>query len=67
MMVLWLALAFLELRAGQEQRFRNPADVIRAHRQTHAHKLLQQACAMALKIGDIQPVLARFTVPLPAT
>ena len=67
MMVLWLALAFLELRCVQEQGFRNPAAVIREHRQMHAHKLLQQACAMALNLGDIRPVLARFTVPLPAT
>lgn len=67
MMVLWLALAFLELRTMQEPRFRNLADVIRTHRQMHAHTLLQQACAMALNVGDVQPVLARFTVPLPTT
>ncbi len=53
-------------RYAQDQQLKNLAGVIRVHRQTHAHKLLQQACAMALKLGDIAPVLARFTVPLPA-
>ena len=66
MMVLWLALAFLEVRCAEDQQLKNLAGVIRVHRQTHAHKLLQQACAMALKLGDMAPVLARFTVPLPA-
>lgn len=40
MMVLWLALAFLEVRSIQEKHFM--ADVIRAHRQNHAQVLLQQ-------------------------
>lgn len=63
MMVLCLALAFLEYQQAQDQQLKNLADVIRSHRQTHARKLLEEACTLALKLGDMVPVLARFTVP----
>jgi len=62
MTVLWLALAFLECQKARDQQYGNLADVIRAHRRKHAHKLVEEACALVLKLGDVAPVLARFTV-----
>lgn len=62
LMVLWLALAFLECQKARGQPHDNLADVIRAHRRRHARKLVEAACALALTLGNIAPVLARFTV-----
>lgn len=62
LMVLWLALAYLEYRQATESEHRNPADVIRVHRQEHAVRLLREACAMVLQLGSVPVVLARFTL-----
>lgn len=65
-MVLWLALAYLEYRQVTETEHSNLADVIRLHRQDHAVRLLKQACAMVLQMGDVSLVLTRYTlVPVP--
>ena len=61
LMVLWLALAYLEYRLATASGHKNPADVIRTHRQEHAVRVLKEACAMVLQLGHIAPVLARFT------
>jgi hypothetical protein len=60
-MVLWLALAYLEYRQATEPAHKNPADVIRLHRQEHAAQVLKATCSMVLQLGHIVPVLARFT------
>jgi hypothetical protein len=66
LMVLWLALAYLEYRQVTEAVHSNLADVIRSHRQDHAVRLLREACSMALHIGDVSPVLTRYTLsPVP--
>jgi hypothetical protein len=66
LMVLWLALAYLEYRQVTEAAHTNLADVIRSHRQDHALRLLTQACTMALQKGDVSQVLARYTLaPVP--
>ena len=66
LMVLWLALAYLEHRQVTEEPHTNLADVIRAHRQEHAVRLLKQACAMVFQIGDVSQVLTRYTLaPVP--
>lgn len=62
LMVLWLALAYLEYRQATEPDHKNPAAVIRAHRQEHAVRLLKEACAMVLQLGNVAAVLARFTL-----
>ena len=62
LMVLWLALAYLEYRLVTEAAHTNLADVIRSHRQDHAVRLLQQACTMVLQMGEVSQVLARYTL-----
>ena len=62
LMVLWLALAYLECRQATEKEHENPADVIRSHRQEHAVRLLKEACSMALRWGNVPAVLARYTL-----
>jgi hypothetical protein len=62
LMVLWLALAYLEYRQATESEHSNPAAVIRVHRQEHAVRLLREACAMVLQLGSVPAVLARFTL-----
>jgi len=56
----------LEYRQVTETEHSNLADVIRLHRQDHAVRLLKQACAMVLQMGDVSLVLTRYTlVPVP--
>ena len=62
LMVLWLAMAYLEYRLVTEAAHTNLADVIRSHRQDHAVRLLQQACTMVLQMGEASQVLARYTL-----
>jgi hypothetical protein len=62
LMVLWLALAYLELRCAQSDQFENLAAVIRHHQQAHAQRLLEQACRLAMQTSDLSQVLERFTV-----
>ena len=62
LMVLWLALAFLEYLKVSQFCAQSVADVIRIHRQGHACRLLEQACQMALETGDVEQVIARFTL-----
>jgi hypothetical protein len=62
LMVLWLALAFLEVLKATQFRSQSVADVIRIHRQDHACRLLEQACQMVLETGDVEQVFARFTL-----
>ena len=38
------------------------ADVIRLHRNAHARRLLEEACHLVLRVGNIPEVLARFTL-----
>ena len=60
LMVLWLALAFLEVQCVQSKDFKNLADVIRAHRAAHSQRLLVEACQLAMQAGDLAPVLERY-------
>jgi hypothetical protein len=62
MMVLWLALAYLEFRKAKEYSRKSLADVIRLHRNAHARRLLEEACHLVLQVGSIPDVLARFTL-----
>jgi hypothetical protein len=67
MMVLWLALTILEYRQASAPEHKNPADVIRAHRQEHAVRVLKEVCSMVLQFGSVPAVLARFTfAPAPS-
>ena len=50
-MVLWLALAYLEMRCAQSERCQNLADVIREHRNDHAQQ-----------VSDLPQVLEQFTI-----
>ena len=62
LMVLWLALAYLELRCAQSDQFENVAAVIRQHQQAHAQRVLEEACRLAMQVSDLSQVLERFTV-----
>lgn len=62
LMVLWLALAYLEYRQATEAQHDNPAAVIRAHRQEHAVRVLRDACSMVLRLGSVPAVIARYTL-----
>lgn len=62
LIVLWLALAFLEWRKAREFPRSSLADVIRLHRAAHARRLLEEACQMVLEVGSVADVLARFTL-----
>jgi hypothetical protein len=57
-----LALAFLQwqLASSSHRRLRNPADVIRQHRDEHAVAWLTAACQEAAATGDIQAVIRRY-------
>jgi hypothetical protein len=61
LMVLWLALAYLEYRKAREYCRKSLADVIRLHRNAHARRLLEEACHLVLQVGNIADVMARFT------
>lgn len=62
LMVLWLALAYLEYRQATEPEHDNPASVIHTHRQEHAVRLLKEACTMVLQWGNVSAVVARYTL-----
>jgi hypothetical protein len=62
LMVLWLALAYLEYRRARDHPRKSLADVIRLHRNEHARRLLEEACRMVLQVGNLADVLARFTL-----
>jgi len=62
LMVLWLALAYLEVRLAQSDQFKNIADVIRSHREAHSQRLLVEACQLALQAGDLTPVFERYLI-----
>jgi hypothetical protein len=38
----------------------SPADIIRQHREEHAVTWLEAACRMAIKLGEVGPVLKHF-------
>ena len=61
-MVLWLALAYLELRHSQAAHFENLAAVIQHHRNTHAWHLLQKVCQLAMQSTDPAEVLEQFMI-----
>lgn len=61
LVVLWLALAFLEFLQVTQYATETVATVIRIHRQQHAERLLKQACQMVLQTRDLTEVQARFT------
>lgn len=63
LMVLWLALAFLEYQQVMQFPSSSLADIARFHRQRHARRLLERACQMAAEQGDLQLVLDTFIVP----
>lgn len=61
--IIFLAYTFLQWRLNHTQpheRFQVVADVIRHHRQQHAHQVLEAACQFALTCGDMRQVLQRF-------
>lgn len=62
LMVLWLALAYLEMRCAQSEHYQNLADVIRQHRNDHAQRLLEAACRLAMQVSDLPQVLEQFTI-----
>lgn len=62
MIVLWLALAYLEVRKASSYAFGNLADVIRLHRQEHARALLEEACGLVLLTRDLRQVFDRYTL-----
>lgn len=61
-MVLWLALAYLELRHAQTDHFENLAAVIQQHRNTHYWHLLQKVCLLATQLIDPSDVLEQFVI-----
>jgi hypothetical protein len=61
LMVLWLALAFLEFLQVTQHLSKSLADIIRIHRQTHAERLLTQACQLAIRTRRLDKVLTRYT------
>jgi hypothetical protein len=60
--VVHLAWAYLQYRLGQtnDRQVRNPADVIRLHRDEHAQDWLRGACLEAVATGDLEAVLRRY-------
>ena len=38
----------------------SPADIIRQHREEHAVAWLEEACRMAIELGEVEPVLKHF-------
>lgn len=62
LVVPWLALAYLEVRKAKTCSARNLADVIRLHRQEHARALLEEACHLMLRTGDLQRVFAGYSL-----
>ena len=61
--IIFLAYTFLQWRlnhASKEERFKVVADVIRDHRQRHSRHVLERACELAAKCGDMSQVLNRF-------
>lgn len=64
----YLALLYLQWRFNHcdeepplsRQRIKTLPDVIRQHRLEHDRQLLTAACSMAIEVGSIEPVLARF-------
>ena len=62
LMVLWLALAYLELRYAQANHFENLAAVIQQHRNDHAWHLLRKVCQLAMQSTDLSEVLEQFTI-----
>jgi transposase len=61
--IVFLAYTFLQWRLNHKQpneRFQVVADVIRHHRQQHAHHVLEAACAFAVMCKDMPQVLQRF-------
>ncbi len=63
MAIIFLAYTFLQWRlnhAHPNERFHVVADVIRHHRQQHARRVLEAACALAVRCGDLVPVFRRF-------
>ncbi len=62
LMVLWLALAYLELRHARSEHFDNLAAVIQQHRRDHAWHFLQTVCQLAMQSTDLSEVLEHFTI-----
>jgi len=62
LMVLWLALAYLEVRLAQSDQHENLADVIRQHRHEHSRRTLEAACRLVMQTGDLPQVLEQFTI-----
>jgi len=60
--VVHLAWAYVQWRLGHcdNHRARNPADVIRLHRDEHAQDWLRGACMEAISTGDLESVLHRY-------
>ncbi len=61
--IIFLAYTFLQWRLNHvqtDERFKVVADVVRQHRQQHAHRVLEAACEFAVTYEDISQVLQRF-------
>jgi len=61
--IIFLAYTFLQWRLNHTQpdvRFKVVADVIRAHRQQHARRVLEAACQLAVACEEVTQVLQRF-------
>lgn len=66
----YLALLYLQWRFNHRDeqqpsghRIKTIPDVIRQHRYEHDTQLLTAACSMAIEVGSVEPVLARFAPP----
>jgi hypothetical protein len=62
LVVLRLALAYLEYRKAEEYANSNLAQIIRIHCQEHARALLEKACRLLLRNGNLDLVFARFSL-----
>jgi hypothetical protein len=59
--VVLLAWVYVQCRVCQQRSAGDvPAQVIRQHRDEHAREWLTAACRLALELGAVEPVLARF-------
>ncbi len=60
--VVHLTLAYVQYRLMHERstQIRNPADIIRRHRDQHAIDWLTGACQEAAETGNVEAVIRRF-------
>ena len=60
MLMVHLALIFLQWRRIHDPTTNSMGEIIRQHRADHARQILTAACELAIETGAIEPVLERF-------